>query len=58
MLDKYLRAGTRAVLLLLVWDYEDNRVGVAAPDADKPVRLPRETDTLPPQLAARMLREA
>ena len=42
----------------LVWDYEDNRVGVAAPDADNPVRLPRETDTLPPQLAARMLSEA
>ena len=42
----------------LVWDYEDNRVGVAAPDADNPVRLPRDTDTLPPQLAARMLSEA
>ena len=31
---------------------------VAAPEADNPVRLPRDTDTLPPALAARMLSEA
>jgi len=42
----------------VVWDYEDNRVVVAAPEADDPVRLPRDTDTLPPQLASRMLSEA
>jgi hypothetical protein len=42
----------------LVWDFEDNRVVVAAPEADNPVRLPRDTDTLPPALAARMLSEA
>jgi hypothetical protein len=42
----------------LVWDYEDNRVGVSAPEATNPVRLPRDTDTLPPALAARMLSDA
>ena len=42
----------------LVWDYEDNRVGVSAPGAANTVRLPQDTDTLPPALAARMLSEA
>src|SRR3954470_2427325 len=42
----------------VVWDYEDNRVVTGAPEVDGSVRLPRDTDTLPPQLAARMLSEA
>ncbi len=39
----------------VVWDYEDNRVVTGAPEVQGSIRLPRDTDTLPPQLAARML---
>ena len=60
--DTITPAGERSTRMTaagsLVWDYEDNRVVVAAPEADNPVRLPRDTDTLPPALAARMLSEA
>ena len=42
----------------LVWDYEDNRVTTSSPEPNGTIRLPRDTDTLPPQLAARMLSDA
>jgi hypothetical protein len=42
----------------LAWDYEDNRVVTSTPEPDGTIRLPRDTDTLPPQLAARMLSDA
>ena len=42
----------------LVWDYEDNRVVTSTAEPDNTVRLPRDTDTLPPALAARMLSDA
>lgn len=37
------------------WDYEGNRVVATAPEAPGSVRLPTATDTVPPQLAARLL---
>lgn len=37
------------------WDFEDNRVTLLAPDPAGEVRLPAERDSLPPQLAARLL---
>jgi hypothetical protein len=42
----------------LVWDYEDKRVTTSGPEPNGTIRLPRDTDTLPPQLAARMLSDA
>jgi outer membrane lipoprotein-sorting protein len=42
----------------LVWDYEDNRVTTSTPEPNGTIRLPRDTDSLPPQLAARMLSDA
>ncbi|HEY6740936.1 MAG TPA: hypothetical protein VI110_01160 [Lapillicoccus sp.] len=42
----------------LVWDYEANRVTASSPEPNGTVRLPRDTDTLPPLLAARMLSDA
>src|SRR3954454_3922980 len=42
----------------VVWDYEDNRVVTGGPEVDGSIRLPRDSDTLPPQLAARMLGDA
>ena len=42
----------------LVWDYEDNRVLASPPVPDGMARIPRDSDTLPPLLAARMLSEA
>ncbi len=41
-----------------VWDYEDDRVLLTAPDPAGAVRLPTAGDLLPPQLAARLLSEA
>jgi hypothetical protein len=41
-----------------VWDYEDNRVIYSAPEPPGTLRLPRDTDTVPPQLAARLLADA
>ena len=40
------------------WDYENNRVAATAPEVPGSIRLPTATDTLPPQLAARMLADA
>jgi hypothetical protein len=42
----------------LVWDYEDNRVLASPPMPDGTARVPRDADTLPPLLAARMLSDA
>lgn len=42
----------------LVWDYEDNRVTTSGFEPNGAIRLPRDTDTLPPLLAARMLSDA
>jgi hypothetical protein len=42
----------------LVWDYEDNRVVTTNAEPEGTIRLPTDTDTLPPQIAARMLGEA
>jgi hypothetical protein len=42
----------------LVWDYEDNRVLASPPLPDGTARVPQDSDTLPPLLAARMLSEA
>jgi len=48
--------GTRTFAAAVsTWDYEDNRVVVSPPEVPGSVRLPTATDTLPPQLAARML---
>lgn len=41
-----------------LWDFEDNRVTVNTPEAPGTVRLPADTDTLPPPLAARLLSDA
>lgn len=38
-----------------VWDYEDNRAVLTESDRPGDIRLPRASDTLPPQLAARLL---
>lgn len=38
-----------------VWDFEDSDVAVTPPDVASAVRLPRVGDTLPPELAARLL---
>lgn len=38
-----------------VWDFEDSDVAVTGPDVAGAVRLPRVGDTLPPELAARLL---
>ena len=38
-----------------VWDFEDSDVAVTGPDVTGAVRLPRVGDTLPPELAARLL---
>ncbi len=38
-----------------VWDFEDSDVAVTSPDVAGAVRLPRVGDTLPPELAARLL---
>ncbi|MDQ2781119.1 hypothetical protein [Lapillicoccus sp.] len=40
-----------------VWDYEDNRVVVTPAQLPGTVRLPQDRDTVPPQLAERMLSE-
>ncbi len=47
-----------AAAVLTTWDYEDNRVVTTPPEVPGTVRLPTATDTLPPQLAARMLGDA
>jgi hypothetical protein len=47
-----------ATAVVTTWDYEDNRVVATLPEVPGTVRLPTATDTLPPQLAARMLGEA
>jgi len=39
----------------LVWSYEDNRVLASPPVPDGTARVPQDSDTLPPLLAARML---
>jgi hypothetical protein len=39
----------------LVWDYEDNRILASPPVPDGTARIPRDSDMLPPLLAARML---
>ena len=44
-----------AAAVVATWDYEDNRVVTTPPEVAGSVRLPTATDTLPPQLAARML---
>ncbi len=41
-----------------VWDYETDRVVVTPAQLPGTVRLPQDRDTVPPQLAARMLSEA
>lgn len=38
-----------------VWDFEDNQVTRTAPEVAGEVRLPEDTDALPPQLAKRLL---
>lgn len=40
------------------WNYEDNRVVLTPSAVPGTVRLPQDSDTLPPQLAARMLSDA
>jgi hypothetical protein len=47
-----------AAAVVSTWDYEDNRVVTTPPEVPGTVRLPTATDTLPPQLAARMLGDA
>jgi hypothetical protein len=42
----------------LVWDYEENRVLASPPVPEGMARVPQDSDTLPPLLAARMLAEA
>lgn len=39
----------------LAWSYEDNRVLASPPVPDGTARVPQDSDTLPPLLAARML---
>ena len=41
-----------------VWNFEDNRVVRTPSAAPGTVRMPQDSDTLPPQLAARMLGDA
>lgn len=41
-----------------VWDFEDNRVTRTVAERPGEVRLPRDADILPPQLAARLLADA
>lgn len=41
-----------------VWDYEDNRTTLLGVETAGAVRLPRASDLLPPDLAARLLSEA
>ncbi len=41
-----------------VWDYEDNTVVAQRSDPPGTIRLPQAFDTLPPQLASRMLADA
>ncbi len=41
-----------------VWDFEDNQVTRAVADRPGEVRLPEDTDVLPPGLAARLLADA
>jgi hypothetical protein len=41
-----------------VWDFEDNRVTRTVAERPGEVRLPRDADLLPPQVAARLLADA
>jgi hypothetical protein len=41
-----------------VWDYEDNRMTYSPAERPGTIRLPRDTDTVPPQLAGRLLADA